>query len=160
MTAACGHLGEAKAVTPESPDSCPECVAHGDRWVHLPECQTCGHVGCCDSSKNSTRRRTTARPGTHSPGSYEPGEAWWWCCDDEVAFEIEGRARPARPWLTPVTRSSGPRRRLGCPGAQGSSYLRGGADMILTTSPSVIRSRGVYSCARATICRGLSPIPW
>ena len=24
----------------------------GDTWVHLRLCLTCGHVGCCDSSKN------------------------------------------------------------------------------------------------------------
>ncbi|MDT7813364.1 MAG: monovalent cation:H+ antiporter-2, family [Acidobacteriaceae bacterium] len=24
----------------------------GDDWVHLRLCMTCGHVGCCDASKN------------------------------------------------------------------------------------------------------------
>ncbi|MBD2609542.1 UBP-type zinc finger domain-containing protein [Scytonema hofmannii FACHB-248] len=24
----------------------------GDRWVHLRQCLLCGHIGCCDSSKN------------------------------------------------------------------------------------------------------------
>jgi uncharacterized UBP type Zn finger protein len=24
----------------------------GDTWVHLRLCMTCGHVGCCDDSKN------------------------------------------------------------------------------------------------------------
>ena len=24
----------------------------GDTWVHLRMCLICGHVGCCDSSKN------------------------------------------------------------------------------------------------------------
>ena len=31
---------------------CAQCLALGDRWVHLRTCRTCGHVGCCDSSKN------------------------------------------------------------------------------------------------------------
>jgi uncharacterized UBP type Zn finger protein len=31
---------------------CKECIALGDTWVHLRVCLTCGHVGCCDESKN------------------------------------------------------------------------------------------------------------
>ena len=86
----CTHLEQARDVEPESRDSCPECVALGDPWVHLRECATCGHVGCCDSSKN---RHATAHH--HASGhplvrSLEPGEAWWWCYDDQVAFEVRG----------------------------------------------------------------------
>ncbi len=33
-------------------DGCEECLALGDPWVHLRLCRTCGHVGCCDDSKN------------------------------------------------------------------------------------------------------------
>src|SRR5512143_2517905 len=29
-----------------------QCVAKGDRWVHLRACLSCGPVGCCDQSKN------------------------------------------------------------------------------------------------------------
>ncbi len=38
-------------VTP-SAKGCEECLAIGDTWVQLRLCLTCGHVGCCDSSKN------------------------------------------------------------------------------------------------------------
>ena len=31
----------------------------GNRWVHLRICLTCGHVGCCDDSKNKPRPRTS-----------------------------------------------------------------------------------------------------
>jgi hypothetical protein len=31
---------------------CEECLKLGDKWVHLRLCMICGHVGCCDSSKN------------------------------------------------------------------------------------------------------------
>ena len=30
--------------------------------------------------------------------SYEPGEDWWWCYDDEVAFEVDGAGpSPSHP---------------------------------------------------------------
>ena len=86
----CTHLETARSVTPDSDDSCPECVVSGNRWVHLRECQTCGHVGCCDSSKNkhtTAHHHTTGHPIVRS---FEPGENWWYCYDDNIAFEIEG----------------------------------------------------------------------
>jgi len=91
----CRHLDQVRDVSPDSPDSCPECVAQGDTWMHLRECQTCGHIGCCDSSQN--RHATAHHHATGHPviRSYEPGESWWWCYADQVAFEI-GDAPPAR----------------------------------------------------------------
>lgn len=91
----CGHLDATHDVVPESSDSCPECVRAGDRWVHLRVCQMCGHVGCCDSSKN--RHATAHHRGTGHPlvRSFEPGESWWFCYDDGVVFELDG-AQPAR----------------------------------------------------------------
>ncbi len=91
----CEHLGQVGEVHPDSPDSCPECVARGDPWVHLRECQTCGHIGCCDSSPN--KHATAHHHATGHPlvRSYEPGERWWWCYDDEILFEVEG-VPPAR----------------------------------------------------------------
>ena len=49
--ATCSHLGEIRQVKP-SGQGCKECLEMGDTWVHLRECLICGHVGCCDSSKN------------------------------------------------------------------------------------------------------------
>ena len=46
---ACTHLDQINEVSP-SADGCEECLAMGDTWVHLRECLSCGHVGCCDSS--------------------------------------------------------------------------------------------------------------
>ena len=49
-TAGCRHLGMIRRVAPSAP-GCEDCLAAGRRdWVHLRLCQTCGHVGCCDSS--------------------------------------------------------------------------------------------------------------
>ena len=51
MPARCAHLKFVKTDTPNT-DGCEECLAAGDTWVHLRLCRQCGHVGCCDNSKN------------------------------------------------------------------------------------------------------------
>lgn len=68
---------------------CEECLRSGDEWVHLRLCLACGHVGCCDSSRNkhATRHFQTS----HHPvmKSFEPGEDWAWCyLDDEMVDAI------------------------------------------------------------------------
>src|SRR2546426_478063 len=47
----CSHLGLVRTDRPRS-KGCEECLKMGDPWVHLRLCRTCGHVGCCDESKN------------------------------------------------------------------------------------------------------------
>src|SRR5262249_25684544 len=48
----CQHLDDAgPAPRPRTPNGCEECLAQGTTWVHLRLCLTCGHVGCCDSSR-------------------------------------------------------------------------------------------------------------
>lgn len=77
--AQCEHaLAASGPVFPEA-DVCLECIALGDTWVHLRTCMTCGHVGCCDSSKNrhaTQHARTRTHPVIHSA---EPGETWAYC---------------------------------------------------------------------------------
>jgi hypothetical protein len=60
----------------------------GDTWVHLRLCRTCGHVGCCDDSKN--RHATKHFHATQHPimTSIEPGENWSWCYIDQLAMEL------------------------------------------------------------------------
>ena len=90
----CTHLGTIKRVKPKTPDGCEECLATGDEWVHLRLCMACGHVGCCDDSKNkhATRHfRATKHPIIRS---FEPGETWYWCYVDRVGFEASPTARP------------------------------------------------------------------
>lgn len=66
---------------------CEECLQTGDRWVHLRLCLSCGHVGCCDSSKN--KHATRHFHATQHPlvTSLEFGESWAWCYADEEFFE-------------------------------------------------------------------------
>jgi monovalent cation:H+ antiporter-2, CPA2 family len=79
----CGHLVEARPVLP-SARGCEECLRAGDTWVHLRLCMTCGHVGCCDSSKN--RHASKHYPATGHPivKSLERNEDWAWCYPDEI----------------------------------------------------------------------------
>jgi hypothetical protein len=86
----CDHLDSVRPVTPDSMEGCPECLAMGSRWVHLRLCQTCGHVGCCDSSPNRHASKHAAASEHPIVSSFEPGEEWSWCYVDRVAFELEG----------------------------------------------------------------------
>ncbi|HEX8556902.1 MAG TPA: cation:proton antiporter [Pyrinomonadaceae bacterium] len=82
LSTTCPHIAEARAVVP-SARGCEECLQTGDTWVHLRLCMTCGHVGCCDSSKN--RHASKHYPATGHPiiRSLERGEGWAWCYPDE-----------------------------------------------------------------------------
>ncbi|OEO30710.1 hypothetical protein VW23_019775 [Devosia insulae DS-56] len=83
----CTHASAIHDVEPSSLDGCPECIAMGDRWVHLRICLSCGHVGCCDSSRNRHARRhfeITAHPII---ASFQPGEDWRYCYADDVLLE-------------------------------------------------------------------------
>ncbi|HEY9403620.1 MAG TPA: cation:proton antiporter [Pyrinomonadaceae bacterium] len=79
----CAHLKMTRAVMP-SARGCEECLRMGDTWVHLRICMTCGHVGCCDSSKN--KHASEHYPATDHPiiKSLERGEDWAWCYADET----------------------------------------------------------------------------
>lgn len=84
MAEQCTHLGSIKGVTPRTPEGCEECLKSGDTWVHLRLCLECGHVGCCDSSKN--KHATKHFGATNHPvmQSFQPGESWRWCYVDEM----------------------------------------------------------------------------
>jgi uncharacterized UBP type Zn finger protein len=88
MAAICTHLDAVVTDQPRAP-GCEECLAIGDTWVHLRLCRSCGHVGCCDDSKN--KHATKHFRATRHPiiTSLEPGEDWSWCYVDEVAMVLE-----------------------------------------------------------------------
>jgi hypothetical protein len=82
--ASCEHLDAAAAdVAPLTP-GCAEHTAADGSWVHLRLCLTCGHVGCCDSSR--PRHATAHHEATGHPviRSFEPGESWRWCYPDQL----------------------------------------------------------------------------
>jgi uncharacterized UBP type Zn finger protein len=88
MAVECTHLNQIHNVMPRT-NGCEECLKIGDGWVHLRICLTCGHVGCCDASKN--KHATKHFYATHHPimRSIEPGESWGWCYVDQIWLEFE-----------------------------------------------------------------------
>jgi uncharacterized UBP type Zn finger protein len=51
-------------------------------------CQTCGQIGCCDSSPNKHATAHHRASGHPVVRSVEPGEDWSWCYADEVMFRL------------------------------------------------------------------------
>jgi uncharacterized UBP type Zn finger protein len=81
---ACTHkdMIEITDVEPGS-KGCEECLKIGDTWVHLRICLTCGHIGCCDQSKNKHATKHFVEAGHPIIQSYQPGEDWRYCYIDE-----------------------------------------------------------------------------
>src|SRR6476646_10397990 len=84
MAQSCSHMKQIKFKSTET-DVCEECIKSGDTWVHLRLCLECGHVGCCDSSKNKHATKHYHRTKHPLIRSIEPGEAWIWCYVDEIS---------------------------------------------------------------------------
>ena len=83
----CTHRDQIVVTEPaERIEGCEDCLAIGARWVHLRMCQTCGKIGCCDSSPNRHASKHARAAGHPIFRSVEPGEDWSWCAIDEVAF--------------------------------------------------------------------------
>lgn len=81
--AQCMHLNTIHDVKP-SARGCEDCLKTGDSWLHLRECLSCGHVGCCDQSKNKHATKHFRSSGHPIMKSFEPGEDWKWCYIDEL----------------------------------------------------------------------------
>jgi hypothetical protein len=87
MSSGCSHLGAVRTDEPNSA-GCEECIAIGDAWVHLRLCRSCGHVGCCDDSKNKHATKHYHASGHPIVTSLEPGDTWSWCYVDRIAMEL------------------------------------------------------------------------
>jgi hypothetical protein len=87
MSSHCSHLKFVVTDTPKT-SGCEQCIAMGDTWEHLRLHRTCGHVGCCDDSKNkhATKHFHSTRHPIVTP--LEPGEDWSWCYVDEVVMDF------------------------------------------------------------------------
>ncbi len=83
MATQCTHLDQIRVKNTKT-HVCEDCVKTGDGWVHLRMCLTCGHVGCCDSSKNKHATKHFESSEHPVMRSIEPGESWVWCYVDEV----------------------------------------------------------------------------
>jgi uncharacterized UBP type Zn finger protein len=85
-SSSCQHLDQIQVVSP-SANGCEDCLKTGDMWVHLRICLVCGHVGCCDNSKNKHATRHFHATGHPLIQSYQPGETWVWCYQDETLID-------------------------------------------------------------------------
>ena len=81
----CTHLELIEEVTP-SGEGCLECLETGDEWVYLRLCLICGHVGCCDNSKNKHATKHFHFTGHPLIKSFQPGEDWMFCYIDQVTM--------------------------------------------------------------------------
>jgi len=85
----CGHLDRIEMLEPPAQiEGCEECLKIGSEWLHLRMCQTCGKIGCCDSSPNRHASRHASEVEHPIARSVEPGEDWSWCYVDEVMFVV------------------------------------------------------------------------
>ena len=90
MNAICSHLDQIRITQPpDRIDGCEDCLATGGWWVHLRMCESCGRIGCCDSSPNRHATKHAHATGHPVLRSVEPGEEWSWCVIDEVAFVLQ-----------------------------------------------------------------------
>jgi len=90
MAPVCSHLDSIQLLEPTGPvKGCEECLAIGGTWLHLRMCQSCGRIGCCDSSPNRHASRHAHGSGHPIFRSVEPGEDWSWCVVDEAAFVVQ-----------------------------------------------------------------------
>lgn len=93
----CSHLEtiDLPVLTPDErlKAVCEDCVKDGSEWVHLRQCRTCGHIGCCDSSLNRHARRHAMRTGHVVMSSAEVDELWTHCFADKITVDIEADRR-------------------------------------------------------------------
>ncbi|HZS42871.1 MAG TPA: UBP-type zinc finger domain-containing protein [Candidatus Paceibacterota bacterium] len=83
MEKKCTHISSIKEVKPKS-SGCEECLKMGDKWVSLRLCLSCGHVGCCDSSKNKHATKHFKATGHPIIQFFGPEQNWRWCYVDEM----------------------------------------------------------------------------
>jgi uncharacterized UBP type Zn finger protein len=88
MARTCTHLTHDLRIVTTDVDVCEDCIKTGDSWVHLRMCTDCGHVGCCDSSKNKHATKHFHHTKHPVVRSIEPGENWTWCYVDEIMGEL------------------------------------------------------------------------
>lgn len=87
MDKLCIHLNNFTIPEPNTPNGCEECLATKDTWVHLRLCLTCGHVGCCDDSKNKHATKHFKKTKHPVIKSFEKGENWKYCYLDDIGTD-------------------------------------------------------------------------
>jgi len=111
MDELCAHLEKladpARKPVKPSGHGCKECLEMGDAWEHLRLCMSCGHVGCCDDSRNKHATKHFHQTQHPTIRSYEPGANWAFCYPDDLTVDgvvaLPGES-PSRHYTAPVSR--------------------------------------------------------
>jgi uncharacterized UBP type Zn finger protein len=83
MSGKCKHLDQIKITTTDK-HVCEDCVKPATPGFICGCAWSCGHVGCCDSSKNKHATKHFHHDRHPVMRSIEPGENWIWCYVDEM----------------------------------------------------------------------------
>ena len=83
----CVHTALIKKVKAKT-KGCENCLKTGDEWVHLRQCRICGHIGCCNNSKNQHATKHFNETGHKIMQSFEPEEHWFWCYECDLGMEF------------------------------------------------------------------------
>lgn len=80
----CSHLfgNDSEDIIPKS-TGCEECEKEHTEWIALSQCLTCGHVGCCDSSKGMHATKHFVNT-SHPVIVALPNKQWKWCYVDKI----------------------------------------------------------------------------
>lgn len=73
-----------KNVVPTTTNGCEDCLRLGDIWIDLRLCLSCGHVGCCNSSKNKHAQKHFEEVEHPLVEAFGEEDAWRWCYIDKV----------------------------------------------------------------------------
>jgi uncharacterized UBP type Zn finger protein len=79
----CSHFTIAGENIIPATSGCEECGKEHTDWVALRLCLSCGHVGCCDSSKGMHATKHFVNT-THPLIIALPDKAWKWCYVDKI----------------------------------------------------------------------------
>lgn len=82
----CRHLALTRLAARAAPPipRCQRCASAGSTWRGLRLCRSCGHVGCCERSKNrhsDWHFRETGHPIVEALGALP---AWTFCYIDQI----------------------------------------------------------------------------
>ena len=83
MPTTCGHKDQMNPGVSPTSEGCEEGLKTGEKWVELRTCQTCGHVGCCDSSPGKHAREHFKATEHPLIKPHADPDKWTWCYIDD-----------------------------------------------------------------------------
>lgn len=87
MAITCTHTDMMKKDVQPDGDVCKSCIEEGLEWVNLRICMTCGHIGCCETSKGMHAKKHSEETGHPIVKPFKSDEDWTWCYKDRNYIE-------------------------------------------------------------------------